>query len=100
MKQTTRLTPLIPDQMKCALVTGGSRGIGKAICTKLAGMGYHILVNYKNSVAEADNTLMLITDNGGSGALLQFDVADKEEIKNVLGSWITTNSDKHIESAC
>ena len=43
--------------MKSALVTGGSRGIGRAICLKLAGMGYHILVNYKGNEGAANETL-------------------------------------------
>ena len=83
--------------MKCALVTGGSRGIGRAICVKLAGMGYHILVNYKSNVAEANLTLTQITEAGGTAELLQFDVADKEQIKQILGGWISANTDKHIE---
>jgi 3-oxoacyl-[acyl-carrier protein] reductase len=83
--------------MKCALVTGGSRGIGKAICIKLATMGYHVLVNYKSNTTEANNTLSQITENGGTGELLQFDVSDKDQIKQILGNWITTNTEKHIE---
>lgn len=83
--------------MKCALVTGGSRGIGRAICIKLAGMGYYVLVNYKSNSEEAKNTLLAIVQNGGQGEFLQFDVGDKEQIKNVLGTWIETNEDKYIE---
>jgi 3-oxoacyl-[acyl-carrier protein] reductase len=83
--------------MKCALVTGGSRGIGRAICTKLAGMGYYVLINYRSNTEEANNTLSQVKQNGGNGELLQFDVADKEQIKQILGSWITTNEDKVIE---
>ena len=83
--------------MKCALVTGGSRGIGRAICLKLAGMGYYILVNYKGNEAEADKTLSLIREQGANGELLRFDVSDKENIQNVLGGWIEANTDKLIE---
>jgi 3-oxoacyl-[acyl-carrier protein] reductase len=83
--------------MKCALVTGGSRGIGRAICTKLAGMGYYVLVNYKSNTSEANITLDEVKQNGGNGELLQFDVADKEQINTLLGSWITGNKDKIIE---
>ena len=83
--------------MKCALVTGGSRGIGRAICTKLAGMGYYVLVNYKSNTEEANNTLSQVKENGGNGELLQFDVADKNQIKQILGDWITNNEDKIIE---
>jgi len=80
--------------MKCALVTGGSRGIGRAICQKMAAMGYYVLVNYKSNRSEAENTLALIDNNG---ELLQFDVADKTQIQQVLGQWIEDNEDKQIE---
>jgi len=80
--------------MKCALVTGGSRGIGRAICAKLADMGYYVLINYKSNTTEANNTLQLID---GNGELLQFDVADKNQINKVLSNWLTTNPEKTIE---
>ena len=83
--------------MNCALVTGGSRGIGRAICIKLAAMGYYVLVNYKGNETEAANTMALIKANGGDGELLQFDVALKEDIQQKLGEWIEVNKDKHIE---
>ena len=83
--------------MKCALVTGGSRGIGRAVCLKLAGMGYYILVNYKGNELEAEKTLQLIHEKEGNGELLRFDVSDKEDIQKVLGGWIEGNSDKLIE---
>jgi 3-oxoacyl-[acyl-carrier protein] reductase len=83
--------------MKCALVTGGSRGIGRAICTRLAASGYHVLINYKSNIAEADKTLSLIKEAGGSGELLQFDVADRIQIQEILGGWINTNEEKHID---
>ena len=80
--------------MKCALVTGGSRGIGRAICTKLADMGYYVLINYKSNTDEANNTLQQID---GNGELLQFDVTDKDQIKKALGDWQATNPEKTIE---
>lgn len=83
--------------MKCALVTGGSRGIGRAVCLRLAGMGYHILVNYKGNETEAGKTLSMIRDLGKDGELLRFDVSDKEDIHKVLGGWIEANPDKLIE---
>jgi len=83
--------------MKCALVTGGSRGIGRAICLKLAAMGYYVLVNYKSNIAEAEKTLSLIEESCAKGELLQFDVADKEQIKAVLGGWIESNPENYIE---
>lgn len=83
--------------MNCALVTGGSRGIGRAVCIKLAAMGYYVLVNYKGNETEAANTLSLIREKGGNGQLLQFDVSIKEDIQQKLGTWMETNTDKHIE---
>lgn len=48
--------------MKYALVTGGSRGIGRAVSCKLAEMGYFILINYQNNDAEAEKTLQLVQE--------------------------------------
>jgi 3-oxoacyl-[acyl-carrier protein] reductase len=83
--------------MKCALVTGGSRGIGRAICLKMTAMGYHVLINYKGNEEQATNTLKLVTDLGGTAELLKFDVAHKEDIQAVLGGWIESNKEKVIE---
>jgi 3-oxoacyl-[acyl-carrier protein] reductase len=83
--------------MKCALITGGSRGIGKAICIKMASLGYYVLINYKSNLEEANNTLTQVMLTDGKGELLQFDVANKEQIKQVLGGWIEANPEKHIE---
>jgi 3-oxoacyl-[acyl-carrier protein] reductase len=83
--------------MKCALVTGGSRGIGRAVCIRLASEGYYVLINYKSNTTEAEKTLSLMNAQNGNGELLQFDVADKAAIKNTLGKWIENNSEKYIE---
>lgn len=83
--------------MKCALVTGGSRGIGRAICYKLATMGYYVLINYKSNETEANNTLAAIKENGGDGEVMKFDVASKEDIRAVLGGWVEANTEKYIE---
>ena len=65
--------------MKYALVTGGSRGIGRAVSVKLASMGYHIIVNYVSNEAQAVETLKLIEEAGSTGELLKFDVSNLEE---------------------
>ncbi|HTJ49137.1 MAG TPA: 3-oxoacyl-ACP reductase FabG [Cyclobacteriaceae bacterium] len=83
--------------MKYALVTGGSRGIGRAISVKLAEMGYHILINYKSNEVEALNTLALVQEKGTGGELLKFDVSNKTEVDQALGTWIENNKDKNIE---
>lgn len=83
--------------MNAALVTGGSRGIGRAICITLAKQGYYVLVNYKGNEAAAAETLATIISNGGTGQTLQFDVADKTQVEEVLGGWMEANEDKKIE---
>ncbi|MFT4015436.1 MAG: 3-oxoacyl-ACP reductase FabG [Agriterribacter sp.] len=83
--------------MKCALVTGGSRGIGRAVCVKLAGMGYYVLVNYKGNQAEAEKTLELIKEKDGDGILMKFDVSDRVQVSEILGKWIEENKDNTIE---
>ncbi|HLK30147.1 MAG TPA: 3-oxoacyl-ACP reductase FabG [Puia sp.] len=83
--------------MKCALVTGGSRGIGRAVCKKMAAMGYYVVINYKGNETEANKTLALVKEAGSDGELLRFDVANKEDIKNILGNWLEKNIDKNIE---
>jgi 3-oxoacyl-[acyl-carrier protein] reductase len=83
--------------MKCVLVTGGSRGIGRAICYKMAAMGYYVLVNYKGNLDAANETLAQIKANGGDGELLQFNVAEKNDIQQHLGGWIEKNTEKYIE---
>lgn len=82
--------------MKYALVTGGSRGIGKAICKELAADGMYVLINYRSNTAEAENTLRDIKKQGGNGELLPFDVSDSEDIKNSLENWQANNPDQHI----
>ncbi len=83
--------------MKFALVTGGSRGIGRAVCIKMAEMGYHVLINYKSNEAEANNTLALVKEKGVDGEIIQFDVSDKQAIMAKLGGWMEANTDKVIE---
>ena len=83
--------------MNWALVTGGSRGIGRAICTKLASMGYNVLINYKGNKEKAEETLQRVKNAGVLGELIPFDVADRQQVQDVLGKWIENNNDKIIE---
>jgi 3-oxoacyl-[acyl-carrier protein] reductase len=83
--------------MKYALVTGGSRGIGRAVCVKLAEEGYRILINYKSNETEALKTLSLIREKGSDGELMKFDVSDKASVDATLGGWVEQNKDKVIE---
>lgn len=84
-------------QKKYALVTGGSRGIGRAVCVKLAEQGYHILINYKSNEAEALKTAELVAAMQVTYQLLPFDVASRSEVATVLGGWIAANPDSQIE---
>ncbi len=66
---------------KIAVVTGGSRGIGKAICLRLAGMGATVVVNYVSRPDAAEATVASIKEAGGNAAACQFDVADAEQVQ-------------------
>jgi 3-oxoacyl-[acyl-carrier protein] reductase len=83
--------------MKYALVTGGSRGIGRAVCAQLAGMGYFVLINYLTNEEEALNTLNMVRQAGSDGVLLQFDVTDCVQVESALGKWQEGNPDDYIE---
>ena len=79
--------------MKYALVTGGSRGIGRAICVKLAQEGFHVLINYVSNEDEAKKTLELC---GGEGTLLKFDVSNNAETQAALTYWQNKNEGEYI----
>lgn len=83
--------------MKYALVTGGSRGIGRAICVKLAAQGYRLLINYKSNETEALKTLALVREKGSDGEILRFDVSQKADVDTVLGGWIEANKEARVE---
>lgn len=83
--------------MKCALVTGGSRGIGRAISVKLAQMGMHVIINYVSNEGEAQKTLQLVTEAGGTGEILKFDVSNNAETVAALEKWQEDNKGEFIE---
>lgn len=84
--------------MKCALVTGGSRGIGRAICQKLAAeLGYYVLINYQGNEQAAHETLRFVKEQGGEGAIIKFNVADTEQVNDALEKWTTENPDAIVE---
>ncbi len=82
--------------MEYALVTGGSRGIGKAICLRLADMGYNIILNYTSNDIEANKTKDLLTAKGADVVLMKFDVSSTEESDAHIETWINSNKDKSI----
>lgn len=84
--------------MKYAIVTGGSRGIGRAICKKLAeDTDYHILINYQSNEAAALTTLQEVQSVGGNGEIIQFDVANQQEVSAALTRWQEDNPDAVVE---
>ncbi|REA59442.1 3-oxoacyl-ACP reductase FabG [Dyadobacter luteus] len=83
--------------MSCALVTGASRGLGRAIAVQLAlDHGLYILVNYSSNLAAAEETLAEIRANGGDGELLQFNVQTKQEVDEALNTWRENNPERFI----
>lgn len=83
--------------MKYALVTGGSRGIGRAVCVKLARMGYRIIINYVNNTVEAEKTLELVQQAGQGGEMLMFDVSDSQQTRRAIESWELAHPEDYIE---
>ena len=83
--------------MNYALVTGGSRGIGRNICFKLAQMGYNVLVNYVSNEDEALKTLEEVRNLGSDGEILKFNVTDREACKSAISQWEENHPDEYIE---
>ena len=63
---------------KVAIVTGGSRGIGRSVCVALAQAGAYVVVNFRSGEAAAEETLTLMRAAGGDGEVLGFDVSDPD----------------------
>lgn len=82
--------------MKYALVTGGSRGIGRAISIKLAEMGYPVLINYHSNSEAAQDTLQTIEKQGGTAQIIAFDVANSQQTEEAIALWQDTHPDDHI----
>jgi 3-oxoacyl-[acyl-carrier protein] reductase len=82
--------------MSYALVTGGSRGIGRACCVKLAEMGYNVIINYTSNETEAQKTADAVKAKGVEAVLMKFDVSKMDEVDAHVGKWIETQKDKPI----
>ena len=79
--------------MGYALITGSSRGIGRAIAVRLAHEGYRVLINYASNEVEAQKTLELCD---GQGELLRFDVSDGEQTRAALAEWQSSHDGEYI----
>lgn len=83
--------------MKYALVTGGSRGIGRASAIAIADMGYPVIINYLSNSSAAEQTKEAIVTSGGKAELLRFNICDKEETESALTNWKQQHPDDVIE---
>lgn len=82
--------------MKYSLVTGGSRGIGRAICVRLAQMGLPVIINYRSDETAARETLRLVEAQGVKAELMPFDVCDEQQIDKALDAWEGAHPDDYI----
>lgn len=82
--------------MKYALVTGGSRGIGRAVCIALADEGYSVIINYVSNKDAAQEVKDIIESKGQSAELLAFNVADAQAVEEALNSWQERHPDEYI----
>lgn len=85
-------------KQKYALVTGGSRGIGRAVCIQLAkDLEYNLLINYNGNKEAAQQTLKEVEALGGKGEIIQFDVTNPESVNKAFDVWHEANKDAIIE---
>lgn len=82
--------------MKYALVTGGSRGLGRAVSIRLAQMGLPVIVNYQSNQQAAEAVRDQIMAHGGDATLMRFNVADEKEVTEALSSWEKEHPDDYI----
>jgi len=74
------------EEKKVAIVTGASRGIGRATAVELARAGFYVVVNYNASDAAAAETLAQVEAAGSAGEIRKFDVADAAAVKEALAA--------------
>lgn len=82
--------------MRYALVTGGSRGLGRAVCIKLAKQGIPVIINYCSNAAAAEEVKATIKAEGGIAELLPFNVSDKQQVDEAIEGWETAHPDDYI----
>ncbi|OLF11286.1 SDR family NAD(P)-dependent oxidoreductase [Actinophytocola xanthii] len=70
--------------MRVALVTGGARGIGAALCERLVADGMHVAVNYRSDAASAESLVDRLCSAGGQAVALRADVCDPEQAQHLV----------------
>lgn len=82
--------------MEYALITGGSRGIGKAVALRLARSGRAVIINYRSNEEAARQTVAEIEAEGGRAELLCFDISNPEAIETALAQWQEAHPDDYV----
>ena len=82
--------------MKYALVTGGSRGLGRAICLKLAEQGIPVIINYVSNQQAAEEVKQLVEEKGVQAELLKFDTGNIKEVDAAIEAWEEAHPDDYI----
>lgn len=82
--------------MNYALVTGGSRGLGAAICKRLARQGLGVIVNFRSNESAAKEVADEIIGEGGFAELLPFDVSSEKDVDKALEQWEESHPDDNI----
>lgn len=81
---------------KYALITGASRGIGRAVAIRLAQSGYNIIINYVSNKDKAEETQKIIKSMGVEADVFQFDVANKNEVNAAIEQWKNNHENDYI----
>lgn len=82
--------------MKYALVTGGSRGLGRAICIDIACQGIPVIINYQSNSAAAQEVKEEIEKAGGHADLLPFNVGNLDEVTAAIDQWENAHEGDYI----
>lgn len=72
------------EKIKTALITGGAKGLGRAVAITLAKEGINVIINFKSSKTAADEVATLIQNNGGLSSTVQFDVSDSSQVEEKI----------------
>jgi len=84
------------DEKKIAIVTGASRGIGRATAVELAKIGYFVIINFKSNESAAQETLSLVHAVGGEAEISRFDVADSTQTKDAVKTIVEHYKNIHV----